>query len=229
MVPESNSISGLKNLLNCNNLPQNPAKYYGFFKNIAEILMNKCVISKRGVDYEIIEIEFYLYTSNHQDVITYPRVIDHGQWFFHISGVDLSFKSNESQFGGILIRGLRKMDDNSQIFGPQKCVEALWDKSDAFELNAEDYPIITERRQKSETTINVCPRHIPTYGKNPQDKINGWTARIPSNFKKDLSIEDKETLVFHSPYRFIKLDSIEKSDVKWKDYAGKPKKTDIAI
>lgn len=40
------------------------------------------------------DIEFYLYTSSHKDIITYPRNSEAGQCFFHSSGVDISFESN---------------------------------------------------------------------------------------------------------------------------------------
>ena len=42
-------------------------EYMAFFKDIADILMNKCVIRKGNVSYEIIEIEFYLFNPNHPD------------------------------------------------------------------------------------------------------------------------------------------------------------------
>jgi len=79
------------------------------------------IIKKGNLEYAIVEIEFYLFTNDHQDVITYPRVADAGRWFFHQSGVDLTFQSRDieedkdgnftfeenASFGGILIRAIR--------------------------------------------------------------------------------------------------------------------------
>lgn len=224
MTTELDNITVLKKLLACDNLPQNPSEYFDYFFEIAKILMNKSVISKRGINYEIVESEFYLFTPNHQDVITYPRKINPGQWFFHQSGVDLTFMSNENQFGGILIRGLRKISgDKRQIFGPQKCVEELWDKFDAFKLNAEDYPIIKECAEIHEKELTEYPRHIPKYDKEPNIKIEEWTARIPSTFTENSSTEERAKLVFDSKYRFFKMDSIDQSDAIWRNYGGKPK------
>ncbi len=57
--------------------------YDNFFAEIAQELMCNYVITTDKTLYEIIEIEFYLYTPEHRDVITYPRIIDEGRWFFH--------------------------------------------------------------------------------------------------------------------------------------------------
>lgn len=224
MRTELDTISVLKKLLACGNLPQNPSEYFDYFSKIAKLLMNKCVISKHGIKYEFVEIEFYLFTPNHQDVITYPRKIEAGQWFFHQSGVDLTFESNENHFGGILIRGLRKTSgDKRQIFGPQKCVEELWDKFDALKLNTEDYPLITECSEIHENKLTECPRHISTYGKDPNVKIEDWTTRIPSILMVNTSKGERAKLVFDSKYRFFKMDSIDQTDAIWRNYGGKPK------
>lgn len=117
------------------------------FVRIAEILMGKYAIKKGDKRYAIVEIEFYLYSKDHKDYITYPRTIKAGRWFFHQSGVDLTFESNEISFGGILIRGLYKLfpvdnDEERYILGPQKCVNELWDNFSAIEPSVEEYPII---------------------------------------------------------------------------------------
>ena len=51
----------------------------------------------RGVESEI-DIEFYWFSKNHKDTITYPRNCNAGDWFFHNSGVDLAFDSYVSTF-----------------------------------------------------------------------------------------------------------------------------------
>lgn len=209
-MDQSENISTLKKLLACDNLPKDTSAYYKHFGEIADLLMNKCVISKGEVNYEIVEIEFYLFTPDHQDVITYPRKTEAGQWYFHQSGVDLAFKSNEHQFGGILIRGLRKISDKRQILGPLKCVDELWDKSDAFEVNSDEYPIIKDSRGIiEEKKLSKCPRHIPLNGKAQDVKIKEWENRINKKiqfiFTTDAqSAADRAKLVFDSNYRFIR-------------------------
>lgn len=85
--------------------------YDNYFAEIAQELMCSYIIATDKATYDIIEIEFYLCTPEHRDVITYPREMAEGRWFFHASGVDITFRSTKSVFGGILIRGLRKNKD----------------------------------------------------------------------------------------------------------------------
>ena len=116
----------LEELLNISDI--DPENINDIFREIAETLMTNYIIKKGEKRYAIIEIEFYLYTPQHKDFITYPRNLEAGRWFFHESGVDLTFKTDEKpsvlkikdknkkdiekliykdcSFGGILIRGL---------------------------------------------------------------------------------------------------------------------------
>lgn len=130
------------------------------FKEAAELLMNLCSIQKGGKEYEVVDIEFYMYNYQHPDVITYSRVMEMGRWFFHPSGVDLTFHSTLDTFGGILIRGIRNVnDDNDQILGPQKCVDALWDNFNAFDSQSDtEYPIISSVANPRSKEIMQCPR-----------------------------------------------------------------------
>ena len=63
------------------------------FKALANILLNHISIQKGEFEYYLTDIEFYLYSPEHKDIITYPRNCEAGQWFFHSSGVDISFES----------------------------------------------------------------------------------------------------------------------------------------
>lgn len=92
------------------------------FDKIANTLINQYLIKKfasildKNIFYKIIELEFYLYKENHKDIITYPRNTNAFEWFFHYSGVDITFKTQLSdgqlsQFGGVLIRSVEKYVD----------------------------------------------------------------------------------------------------------------------
>ena len=93
------------------------------FDEIAKILLTKTKIVKGIREYYITDIEFYLYCDGHEDIITYPRSCEAGDWFFHDSGVDISFGSNSSFedgkailknnsfFGGILLRGISLIEN----------------------------------------------------------------------------------------------------------------------
>ena len=197
------------------------------FKEAAELLMNLCSIQKGEKEYEIVDIEFYMYNSQHPDVITYPRVMEMGRWFFHSSGVDLTFHSTPNRFGGILIRGIRNVnDDNDQILGPQKCVDALWDNFNAFDNQYDtEYPIISSAANTRSEEIIQCPRWISVpKGRTEIDRIKEWKERINKITRvPDVSDEALAYLVFRSPYRFVKINSVDRTLDSWKKYIGKPK------
>ena len=88
---------------------------------IAEDLFKNYHILKGTQEYYFVNIEFYFCNKNHFDFITYPRRLDEGKWFFHQSGVDLTFRSvysdygtkmvdvnKDFHFGGILVREITK-------------------------------------------------------------------------------------------------------------------------
>lgn len=102
---------------------RNNGGYQKVFDDIAKILLNKVAICKGEKIFYIKDIEFYLYENNHRDIITYPRICKAGQWFFHPSGIDISFESSvevnsndyelfqpilneDAFFGGVLIRAI---------------------------------------------------------------------------------------------------------------------------
>ena len=72
--------------------------------------------------FRMTDIEFYFYGPNINDErvnqpgrhVTYERTTPAGCWFFHDSGVDLSFESNKDKGygGGILIRGIKQIEPN---------------------------------------------------------------------------------------------------------------------
>ena len=140
------------------------------FDEIAEILLTKTKIKKGALSYDILDIEFYLFCKGHEDIITYPRNCEAGEWFFHNSGVDITFKSNKVNFidngsglkavfsndeniffGGILLRGIKLsyINNHKGITGknlnghPQNVCHELFDKFNALEpIIAHDYPYL---------------------------------------------------------------------------------------
>jgi len=99
------------------------------FKPLAEEIMNKICIFNGKYTYHPIEIEFYIYDkNNHPDTHVYPREAEKaGKLFFHLSGMDICFKSslNDGCFGGILIRALEREEDKQQFGGPLTCKDEV--------------------------------------------------------------------------------------------------------
>ena len=83
------------------------------FEKIAKTLFGDYHIQKGTKTYELMEIEFYLFSERHKDIITYPRKNDKaGMWFFHMSGVDITFGTTDKNvYGGILIRSIIRTDE----------------------------------------------------------------------------------------------------------------------
>lgn len=184
----------------------------GEFKEVAEDLISNYEIRKGNITYKFMEIEFYYFCENHQDIITYPRHADAGDWFFHASGVDICFDSNvdvdrethkikttqipndkKISFGGILIRSLRKMENgynDTFITGPQNCCYELFDKfSGIGELD--NFPTIQKAEQIQMSGSIPCGRffHFSTSLENKLATIkkSNW-EEIPN-----IGIESFET------------------------------------
>lgn len=182
---------------------------YCTFYEIASILLNKVAIRKGDKTYYIKDIEFYLYNDFHRDIITYPRKCEAGQWYFHSSGVDISFESyvktdnneydlfqpildKDSFFGGILIRQIYPADKTPadaakcRLDGPHKVEWELFDKFDAFN-EVQDFPHFVA----CEHEVNIIKvserRNILPSNKTAEEKVksildyNYYKSEIPED------------------------------------------------
>jgi len=96
-------------------------------KNIDDFMcgiINNCMVIANGSKYILLEIELYFFNESHKDKSVIGRNTKKaGEIFFHYWGIDICFKSNESSYGGVLVRSMQKIDDkeNPIINGPLKC------------------------------------------------------------------------------------------------------------
>lgn len=171
---------------------RNNGGYQKVFDDIAKILLNKVAIRKGKKIFYIKDIEFYLYENNHRDIVTYPRICKAGQWFFHPSGIDISFESSvevnsndyelfqpilneDAFFGGVLIRAIYPADKapsdacKYNLDGPHKVEWALFDCFDAFN-EITDFPHLIECEHKIE--------YITKVRKNLKPKENDYRKKI---------------------------------------------------
>ena len=163
------------------------------FREIAETLMKNYHIEKGTQEYYFLDIEFYFCNSNHPDIITYPRKTEEGKWFFHQSGVDLTFNSDYTPyngvkdtvdaskpffFGGILVRELLKRDTSETFKGPYKCVWELFDIFDALSPKSTEIPTIV--RNTKEIDIEPLPfQRKFSYSKDRQkNKYKELTEKV---------------------------------------------------
>jgi hypothetical protein len=114
------------------------------FAEIAEILKSGCVIKYEYEEYRILDFEFYFYNKNHQDISVHPRNSEALCWYINdFGGIDLNFESkitkkvvekgktwsfkyeltDDSYFGGILIRQIQRLSDKMVFAGPWKVAD----------------------------------------------------------------------------------------------------------
>lgn len=146
------------------------------FSEIADILLFNSYIKTNHGSYRLLEIEFYFSNKNHKDDVTIKRKEKEGMWWLHDYGVDLSFKSDDTNkkddanyYGGILIRSMMSIDNDSQseqkfFFGPKNCCWQLF-YSSALEQNVA--PRIIINNTKFSGKISTTQRYIT--GKTPRE------------------------------------------------------------
>ena len=154
------------------------------FESIAIAMFQNFLIQKGDNIYETVEIEFYYNKTDEPGTnITIPRTTRLGEWFMHESGVDLSFKSDNNNYGGILIRTIK--NNNGQfICGPRQVMWELFADFNAFESMA-THPLIIPRKETVEIDFEKDRRwHVNNSDKNYRyywkkdrwNKKNGYTA-----------------------------------------------------
>ena len=108
------------------------------FGNIAKQLFQEYCINCNETEYYFAEIEFYYYEKGKWDEkwndVTYERITNAGDLFYHLSGVDICFLSTLTKEkgkkigrgGGILIRSIWDgKNKESLIVGPLSCANKM--------------------------------------------------------------------------------------------------------
>lgn len=86
------------------------------FKKIAHSLFKDFQIVANKNIYRFLEIEFYYHSERNPDPHTYKALKQKtkGHWYFHYSGIDITFGS-ENSYGGILIRSIGKVNSEKPV------------------------------------------------------------------------------------------------------------------
>lgn len=123
------------------------------FDKIAKNLFNNFIIKTSYGDFRFEEIEFYFHSKNHPDYIAHPRKSEPLIWYINdFGGIDINFKSEaqkqtpndpwskycwdeESYYGGILIRQLKRISDELILDSPLKVAELFRNLGCATEGN----------------------------------------------------------------------------------------------
>lgn len=163
---------------------------YNEFYRMADTLFNEfAVFVENGDIFFLVDIEFYLLSSWHQDFYTYghPEQLGFGQWFKHASGMDFVFGDSEkSVYAGILIRGIQKVYDRAAfINGPINVRDALSQKDHTVTSRDLNDKIKLKKRGIKETRqvfisgrVGLTCRSIYEHHKRMLKSENGFDKTI---------------------------------------------------
>ncbi len=167
------------------------------FDCIAEVLTNGCVIKFQNEKYRILDFEFYYYNKNHQDISVHPRNSKALCWYINdFGGIDLNFESkiskkvvvkndkwsykyeltDESYFGGILIRQIMRLSDDVVFDGP-------WKVADLFR-------ILDATSQRQDNPILYIEEQSPQYHKESKKRINLLGSKKDPKAKADYNLQE---------------------------------------
>lgn len=184
------------------------------FQNIAEVLKSVCVIKYDSEEYRILDFEFYYYNRNHQDISVHPRNSEALCWYINdFGGIDLNFESkitkkvvekgktwsfkyeltDDSYYGGILIRQIQRLSDKMVLDGP-------WKVADLFRIidattQRQNNPILEMRQLDTIEFKEPQPRYnlLGSHKVSPKSKAD-YNLRecfmdVPDSKKLELETE----------------------------------------
>ena len=200
------------------------------FERIAEVLMNGCVIKFQNEEYRILDFEFYYYNKNHQDISVHPRNSEALCWYINdFGGIDLNFESkidyilvdkgkgkyykyqltDDSYFGGILIRQIMRKSDNLIFDGPLKVAD-LFRILDATSQSQKN-PILDIEDQSSKYFKESKKRHnLLGSKKDPKAKADYNIQECFTNVSDalKLTLETELKAFAESPYRYSRKNKL---------------------
>ena len=195
------------------------------FTEIAENLFNNFIIKTSYGDFRFEEIEFYFHSKNHPDYIAHPRKSEPLIWYINdFGGIDINFKSEakkqtpnnpwskycwdeESYYGGILIRQLKRISDEFILDSPLKVAELFRNLGCATEGNGampqlvyvEGLPKV-EPEPKPKTRNNLVKSEADEDYRKKLKTISSWYS------KKDLTDKvDSYKKQVAKGYRYINI------------------------
>lgn len=107
------------------------------FNDLSELFLNRCLLKVKDKYFRFVEIEFYLYDSEHKDEYVHrsPNQKLWNKWYFHkkgesykegtFKGLDMTF-GDDSRYFGILIRSIYDIENNVVIEGSCNIVKRIF-------------------------------------------------------------------------------------------------------
>lgn len=190
----------------------NPENSEKDFNKIAKALMTEFVIKINTTEFYLTEIEFYCKTMNndaHQDPYVHGDVLqkEFGKWYFHGSGLDITF-GNNNFYGGILIRGIKTYSESGWKYtsGPLNVVKKLFSESNNI---SEKTVFYLEFKKEKIVPLNG-PFFANRVGLNPSTnkKYFDRKYRAITDISSKHPFKEKEKV-----YKVLKNDSSIKEDL----------------
>ena len=145
------------------------------FHRIANDLLNYWVLKVEDSLYRITEIEFYYNCGKlHNDTYIHGHELQKqkGKWYFHGSGIDLTF-GNDDAFGGILIRAICKINDEGKryCYGPLNCILEIFGNLSSIYKSEMSFCLIPAQEEQFKIEKPIC---APRVGLNPEKNPIMW-------------------------------------------------------
>ncbi len=195
------------------------------FEKIAKNLFNNFIIKTSYGDFRFEDIEFYFHSKKHPDYIAHPRKSEPLIWYINdFGGIDINFKSEaqkqtpndpwskycwdeESYYGGILIRQLKRISDEFILDSPLKVAELFRNLGCATEGNGA-MPQLVYVKDLPEIKLGTEPQTRNNLVKSEADEdyrkklktISSWY----SNFDRSDDVDSYKKQVDYL-YRYINI------------------------
>jgi 3-methyladenine DNA glycosylase Mpg len=122
----------------------------GSFLKAADDLLNHHILVFGSRTFRIIEVEFYFHctSGDHEDCYAHKHneQLNNGTWYFHGSGLDITFGNGSDVHGGALIRSIEWLNPQGEtkptqtvIIGPLQIVTAIFA---SFKKVSDNSPIL---------------------------------------------------------------------------------------
>lgn len=148
------------------------------YPELADILLNNTILrvtnsSNSTIYFRICEIEFYKYSSNHQDVATHKASdqLEYNKWYFHkfgngtyksgtFRGIDITLGSKSKQiYFGILIRSICRIISPDTSVKKENMIEGPCLTVNTF-LHHWGYNDIASFMTDKSSTLSTTDKHL---------------------------------------------------------------------
>ncbi len=185
----------------------NPDALEASFDQIARALFQNCYIRIHQSDYQLTEIEFYYYhPQKHPDIYVHKNAVQLklGNWYFHGSGLDITFgQKAKGIYGGILLRGIKNLSTGQYCSGPINTLRELMRNfqliTAAHQMQLVEAQIAKQKDIIKAPRIGLNPKRDQeansNYWSRPYRYLIDWEPEISGHsFKNKLKVREQGIL-----------------------------------